>query len=131
MKNDGLPSIENSDAANQDAHIATPALSTPHADSCDVVLSAMGVSRHGLSHAEAAARLGEAETLALIEALLLADTEADFDADRDADASDLAKFAGAYAANNPAVADLNGDTKVDYEDLAIFATNFGRTNCPD
>ena len=57
MKNGGLPSIENSDAASQGAHTATPPLSTPHADSCDAVLSALGVSRHGLSHAEAAARL--------------------------------------------------------------------------
>jgi hypothetical protein len=29
MKNDGLPSIENSDAARQGAHNATPPLSTP------------------------------------------------------------------------------------------------------
>lgn len=57
MKNDGVPSIENGDAASQDARTATPALSTPHADSCAVVLSALGVSRHGISHAEAAVRL--------------------------------------------------------------------------
>jgi potassium/sodium efflux P-type ATPase len=34
-----------------------PPLTTPHADSCDAVLSALGVSRHGLSNAEAVARL--------------------------------------------------------------------------
>jgi len=57
MKIDEFSSIDRSDAADQDAHIATPSLSTSYADSCDVVLSALGVSRHGLSHAEAATRL--------------------------------------------------------------------------
>ena len=57
MKNDGVPPIKNIDAAGQNAHTAMPPLPTPHANSCNVVLFALGLSRHGLSHTEAAARL--------------------------------------------------------------------------
>ena len=39
-------------------------------------------------------------------------------------------FTNAYTANNPEVADLDGDNKVDYEDLALFAADFGRADCP-
>ena len=50
-------SRDNDDRAGQGVRSATPPLAEPQADSCDAVLCALGVSRHGLSHAEAAARL--------------------------------------------------------------------------
>jgi len=55
--------------------------------------------------------------------------EGDFDCDRDVDGSDLATFVDAYAVGDPQ-ADLNGDGNVDTKDLAIFAADFGRTDCP-
>ena len=57
MKIGESTSVERHDAAIQDAHVATPSLSTPHADSCAAVLSALDVSTRGLSLAEAASRI--------------------------------------------------------------------------
>ncbi|MFH1147389.1 MAG: DUF6345 domain-containing protein [Pseudomonadota bacterium] len=55
--------------------------------------------------------------------------EGDYDQDCDVDGSDLAKFIRAYSAGAPA-ADLNGDGKVNLEDVKTFAADFGRTDCP-
>ena len=54
---------------------------------------------------------------------------ADFNGDLDVDESDLAGFGFAYSQEFNE-ADLNDDGKVDTDDLAIFAADFGRTNCP-
>jgi len=55
--------------------------------------------------------------------------EGNFNGDRDVDGSDLATFADYYA-NGNLLADLSGNGSVGPEDLAIFAADFGRTDCP-
>ena len=50
-------SRDNRDRASDGGPTCPPSSSTPHAYPSDVVLSALGASRHGLTHAEAAARL--------------------------------------------------------------------------
>lgn len=58
MKTIDIFATDDSDREERAAPSATiPPFTSPHADSCEVVLSAWGVSRHGLSEAEAAARL--------------------------------------------------------------------------
>ena len=46
------------------------------------------------------------------------------------DGHDLAEFAAAYSPKEPK-ADLNGDTLIDSNDLALFAKSLGRTDCRD
>ena len=55
--------------------------------------------------------------------------EGDFDFDGDVDGLDLAVFT-AYYASGDLLADLNNDDLVNTDDLAIFAADFGRTDCP-
>ena len=52
----------------------------------------------------------------------------DFDFDCDVDGSDLANFAMSFTIDDPD-ADLNKDGNVNSVDLAIFATEFGDTDC--
>lgn len=55
--------------------------------------------------------------------------EGDFDCDGDVDGSDLARFVNAFVMA-ASLADLNGDKVIDAGDVAVFAADFGRTDCP-
>jgi hypothetical protein len=55
--------------------------------------------------------------------------EGDFENDQDVDGSNLAAFSDAYSTAD-VLADLNSDGLVNDDDLAIFAEDLGRTNCP-
>ena len=57
--------------------------------------------------------------------------EGDFDGDSDVDGSDLAVFAADFGRTDCS-GDCEGDfdTDVDESDLAVFASDFGRTDCP-
>ena len=52
----------------------------------------------------------------------------DFDVDLDVDGLDLTWFAQAYAVSDLGV-DLNNDGVVNQDDVEIFASEFGRTDC--
>ncbi len=51
----------------------------------------------------------------------------DFFNDSDVDVSDLEEFINFYVNNSYPEADLTGDGVIDFEDLMMFAENFGRT----
>ncbi len=55
--------------------------------------------------------------------------EGGFEPDGDVDGSDLAFFMGIYTSEDPQ-ADLTNDGQVDEDDIAAFAIEFGRTDCP-
>ena len=52
----------------------------------------------------------------------------DLNADGDVDGSDLSRFVGYFATNNPE-GDFTGDNAVDRSDLLIFLNNFGHNDC--
>ena len=54
--------------------------------------------------------------------------ESDIDRDGSVDGSDLAGFAGSYAARDPE-ADLNDDGSVNALDVALFAEQLGNNTC--
>ena len=64
-----------------------------------------------------------------IEEEIIPPCEGDFDQDCNVDGSDLATFATCYASGD-LLADLSDNGNVGPEDLAIFAADFGRTDCP-
>ncbi len=58
--------------------------------------------------------------------------EGDFDHDADVDGDDLAVFSSEFGLTNcpDCLADFDGDSDVDGSDLAVFSEDFGRLDCP-
>ena len=54
----------------------------------------------------------------------------DLDNDQDIDCWDLLDFSFYYYVQQLPEADLNGDQVVDAADLEIFASDYGRNDCP-